>query len=107
MKSENNDMNKTDETESGFLFDLEKIIKDRKQNPVKDSYTNSLFNAGLKRIAQKVGEEATEVIIEAVDGDTEKFKNEAADLIYHLLVLIAEKDLSIDDIIAVLKKRHR
>ena len=106
MNSGNNDMNKTGEAETSFLFELEKIIKDRKKNPVEGSYTASLFGAGLKRISQKVGEEATELIIEAVDGDIEKFKNEAADLIYHLIVLLVEKDLSLNDIAEVLRERH-
>lgn len=90
-----------------FLYDLEKIILDRKQNPKEDSYTNSLFEKGLNKIAQKVGEEAVEVVIEAKDKNDELFKNESADLLFHLLVLFAEKNISLNEVIDVLKKRHQ
>ena len=96
------------ETNRGhFLSHLQKIIANRKNNPSEKSYTSSLFKEGLNRIAQKVGEEATEVIIEAKDSNSDKFKNEAADLIFHLLVLLEAKSVSLDEVIEVLEKRHK
>lgn len=93
--------------EFSFLFQLEKLINHRKQYPKQGSYTNSLFESGLNKITQKVGEEAVELVIEAKDSNDDLFKNEAADLLYHLLVLFAEKNISVNDIIAVLKQRHQ
>ncbi|MBA3601721.1 MAG: bifunctional phosphoribosyl-AMP cyclohydrolase/phosphoribosyl-ATP diphosphatase HisIE [Acidobacteria bacterium] len=90
-----------------FLFELEKTIRDRKTNPSDASYTTKLFQKGINKIAQKVGEEAVELIIEAKDDNTESFKNEAADLFYHLLVLFAEKEVELKDILETLKKRKR
>lgn len=90
-----------------FLQELQKIISDRKTNPSEKSYTSSLFKEGLNRMAQKVGEEATELIIEAKDNNPSLFKNEAADLIFHLLVLLEAKNVSLDEVIAVLEKRHQ
>ena len=89
-----------------FLSGLEEIISDRKSNPTDKSYTSSLFKKGVNAVAQKVGEEAVELIIEAKDNDAEKFKNEAADLLFHYLVLLKAKDFSLNDVIAVLKDRH-
>lgn len=89
-----------------FLYTLEGIIHDRKNNPVADSYTTSLFQKGINAIAQKVGEEAVELIIEAKDTDTDKFKNEAADLLFHYLILLQAKGLELNNIINVLKERH-
>jgi phosphoribosyl-AMP cyclohydrolase / phosphoribosyl-ATP pyrophosphohydrolase len=90
----------------GFLSTLEEIIRDRKENPSEKSYTSSLFRKGINKIAQKVGEEAVELIIEAKDRNPELFANEAADLIFHFLVLIREKNIDFHNIISVLKKRH-
>lgn len=90
-----------------FLSKLQQIIKDRKNNPSEKSYTASLFKEGINKIAQKVGEEATEVIIEAKDNDSEKFKNESADLLFHLLVLLEAKNVSLNEVIEVLEKRHK
>ncbi len=90
-----------------FLVQLEKIIDDRKKNPKPKSYTNHLFDAGIKKISQKVGEEATELIIEALDSDTERLKNEAADLIYHLLVLLSAKEIHLSEVVRVLEERHK
>lgn len=90
-----------------FLYRLEAVIADRKANPQPGSYTNKLLDAGIRRIAQKVGEEATEVVIDAVDGDDLRVKEEIADLMYHLLVLLAEKGIPLAEIMAVLEKRHR
>jgi len=89
-----------------FLDELEKIIEDRKENPTTQSYTGSLFNKGINAIAQKVGEEAFELVIEAKDNDADKFKNEAADLLFHYLVLLQAKECSLKDIVEVLKERH-
>lgn len=93
--------------EFSFLHYLESIILDRKQHPKDNSYTNLLFNKGLNKIAQKVGEEAVEVVIEAKDNNDELFKGEAADLLFHLLVLLAEKNIPLNDVLAVLKQRHK
>lgn len=93
--------------EFSFLHYLESIIQDRKQHPKDNSYTNLLFNKGLNKIAQKVGEEAVEVVIEAKDNNDELFKGEAADLLFHLLVLFAEKNISLNQVLAVLKDRHK
>jgi phosphoribosyl-ATP pyrophosphohydrolase/phosphoribosyl-AMP cyclohydrolase len=90
-----------------FLKLLEGIIRDRKKNPSDGSYTSSLFQKGMNKIAQKVGEEATELVIEAKDDNAELFRNEAADLLFHYLVLLAAKDTSLNDIVEVLKKRHK
>ena len=89
-----------------FLFYLESVIRDRRANPVEGSYTNHLFSRGLNRIAQKVGEEAVELIIEAKDNDRDLFLGEAADLMYHFLVLLAQKDYSLSEVIDVLTARH-
>jgi phosphoribosyl-AMP cyclohydrolase / phosphoribosyl-ATP pyrophosphohydrolase len=88
------------------LSSLEGIIKDRKINPVKGSYTTSLFESGINKVAQKVGEEAVELVIEAKDDNKELFLNEAADLMYHYLVLLTQKGHSLHDVLAILKKRH-
>ena len=89
-----------------FLFYLESVIRDRRANPTEGSYTNHLFSRGLNKIAQKVGEEAVELIIEAKDNDKELFLGEAADLMYHLLVLLCQKDSTLSEVIEVLKDRH-
>jgi phosphoribosyl-ATP pyrophosphohydrolase/phosphoribosyl-AMP cyclohydrolase len=90
---------------ANFIFELEKIIKDRKENPKEGSYTNLLFNKGMNKIAQKVGEEAVELVIEAKDNNPELFLNEAADLMYHYLVLLTAKGYALNDVITVLKNR--
>ena len=92
-------------TES-FLYQLENIIRDRKKNPSAKSYTSSLFKKGLRKIAQKVGEEATEVVIDAIDNQDDLLKEEISDLLYHLLVLMVEKDVSLAEIESVLATRH-
>ena len=89
-----------------FLYQLEEIISDRKDNPTEKSYTTSLFQKGINKIAQKVGEEATEVVIDAIDNNNERLKEETADLLYHLLVLLAEKNISLNEISDVLRNRH-
>lgn len=90
-----------------FLFELEKVIQARKTNPNENSYTSKLFQKGLNKIAQKVGEEAVELIIEAKDENSELFKAEAAEFIYHFLILLSAKNLELDDIIETLKRRSR
>ncbi|MDB5239837.1 MAG: bifunctional phosphoribosyl-AMP cyclohydrolase/phosphoribosyl-ATP diphosphatase, partial [Spirosoma sp.] len=78
----------------------------RKVNPSDTSYTASLFKKGLNKIAQKVGEEAVELVIEAKDSNDDLFRGEAADLLFHFLVLLEEKNMDLDDITAVLQSRH-
>lgn len=90
-----------------FLTHLESVIQQRKQEPSENSYTASLFKLGINKVAQKVGEEATELIIEAKDNNDELFLNEAADLLFHYMVLLAAKDKSLTDVINVLKTRHK
>lgn len=90
-----------------FLYTLEEIIEDRKKNAPEGSYTSKLFSAGLNKISQKVGEEATEVVIAALNENDEQFKDEAADLLYHLLVLLRAKGISLRDINTVLADRHQ
>ena len=90
-----------------FLFYLQGVIEDRKAHPQEGSYTNKLFSRGINRIAQKVGEEATELIIEAKDDNKELFLGEAADLMYHYLVLLVQKGYSLSEVIDVLKSRHK
>jgi len=89
-----------------FLLELETIITGRKNNPSEKSYTSSLFAKGINKIAQKVGEEAVELVIEAKDDDAELFKNEAADLLFHYLILLQAKGYKLNDIIDILKERH-
>ena len=89
-----------------FLLYLESVIRDRRTNPIEGSYTNHLFSRGLNKIAQKVGEEAVELVIEAKDDDKSLFLGEAADLMYHFLVLLAQKDSSLSEVVEVLKDRH-
>jgi phosphoribosyl-ATP pyrophosphohydrolase/phosphoribosyl-AMP cyclohydrolase len=98
--------NEKNRIEEDFLYQLERIIADRKANTQATSYTSSLFQEGINKIAQKVGEEVIELIIEAKDNNEELFKNEAADLIFHLLVLLQQKNCPLNDIMDVLKERH-
>jgi len=88
-----------------FLFVLEKIILDRKLHPRTESYTSRLFDEGLNRITQKVGEEAIEVVIAAMDDNTERLKSEIADLFYHLLVMLSAKEVSLTEVLEVLEAR--
>ena len=89
-----------------FLEMLENIIADRKNNPDEKSYTSSLFAKGINKIAQKVGEEAVELVIEAKDDNADLFKGEATDLLFHYLILLQAKGFRLNDIIGVLKSRH-
>jgi len=90
-----------------FLRSLEKIISGRKRYPVSGSYTSTLFKKGLNAIAQKVGEEAVELVIEAKDNHKKLFLNEAADLLFHILVLLREKNVELDEVLDILKERHK
>jgi phosphoribosyl-ATP pyrophosphohydrolase/phosphoribosyl-AMP cyclohydrolase len=96
-----------DANASGFVHQLQRIIEDRKANPSEKSYTTSLFEKGINKIAQKVGEEAIETVIEAKDDNDELFLNESADLLFHYLVLLTAKGKSLEDVEAVLKARHQ
>ncbi len=90
-----------------FLKYLQDLIENRKKELPEGSYTTKLFNAGINKIAQKVGEEAVELVIEAKDNDDGLFLNEAADLVFHLLVLLSAKNYRIEDVIKLLEKRHK
>ena len=89
-----------------FLSYLEEIIELRRKSSDGKSYVKSLFDKGINKIAQKVGEEATEIIIEAKDNNEELFLGEAADLLFHFIVLLRAKNVSLQDVIYVLKQRH-
>ncbi len=89
-----------------FLTELQDFINKRKEEMPEGSYTTSLFNKGINKIAQKVGEEALETVIEATNGSNEHLVYEASDLLYHLLVMLTEKGLRIEDVAAELQKRH-
>ena len=91
----------------GFLYVLEQIIANRISTKEQNSYTNNLYHRGLNKVAQKVGEEAVELIIEAKDTNAYLFKNEAADLLFHLLVLFKMKQVTIEDIEAILLLRSK
>ncbi len=92
---------------SFFLHHLERVIQDRKENHSEKSYTSSLFQKGINKVAQKVGEEAVELVIEAKDDNKDLFMGEAADLMYHYLVLLAAKGYTLEEVIQVLKERHQ
>jgi phosphoribosyl-ATP pyrophosphohydrolase/phosphoribosyl-AMP cyclohydrolase len=96
-----------EETPKGFIYELEQIVNQRIDNNVQESYTNRIFKKGINKIAQKVGEEAVELVIESKDDNPELFKNETADLLYHLLILLKAKGISLTDIEDVLSKRHK
>ena len=98
---ENNDMNPL-----LFLTELQDFINKRKEEMPEGSYTTSLFTKGVNKIAQKVGEEALETVIEATNGTNDHLVYEASDLLYHLLVLLTEKGLRIEDVASELQKRH-
>jgi phosphoribosyl-ATP pyrophosphohydrolase len=82
------------------------IIEDRKKNPIEKSYTSSLFQGGLSKIAQKVGEEGTEVVVAALAQDNQRLIEEVADLTYHTLVLLSARGLTPEQVVTELKKRH-
>jgi phosphoribosyl-AMP cyclohydrolase / phosphoribosyl-ATP pyrophosphohydrolase len=94
-------------SKTGFIDQLRTLIKDRKENPSDQSYTASLFAKGINKIAQKVGEEAVEIVIEAKDDNKDLFLGEAADLLFHYLVLLEAKGYELDEVVDVLIKRHK
>ncbi len=94
-------------SKTAFIDHLKGIIKDRKENPSDASYTASLFRKGINKVAQKVGEEAVEIVIEAKDNNKELFLGEAADLLFHYLVLLEAKDINLDEVLDVLISRHK
>lgn len=91
----------------GFLTHLEATIADRKENRTDKSYVSSLFEKGINKIAQKVGEEAVETVIEAKDNDDDLFLNESADLIFHFLILLQAKGYTLEDVVEILRNRGR
>jgi phosphoribosyl-AMP cyclohydrolase / phosphoribosyl-ATP pyrophosphohydrolase len=93
------------EDTKGFLYKLEKTIQNKIDTNDETSYTNKLFKTGINKVAQKVGEEAVELIIEAKDNNIDLFKNEAADLLYHFLILLKAKNTNLTEIEAVLQSR--
>jgi phosphoribosyl-ATP pyrophosphohydrolase/phosphoribosyl-AMP cyclohydrolase len=96
-----------EETPKGFLYELESVIEQRITENSEESYTSRLFNSGINKVAQKVGEEAIELVIESKDDNIDLFKNEAADLLYHFLILLKKKGLKLANIEEVLVGRHR
>ena len=95
-----------EETPKGFIYKLEQIINQRIIKNTEESYTNILYKKGINKVAQKVGEEAVELVIESKDNDIDLFKNEAADLLYHFLILLKAKNTDLQSIEEVLKMRH-
>ncbi|SFK45482.1 bifunctional phosphoribosyl-AMP cyclohydrolase/phosphoribosyl-ATP diphosphatase HisIE [Proteiniphilum acetatigenes] len=96
-----------DKQSKGFLYELENVIEKRITENPEGSYTSKLFSRGVNKVAQKVGEEAVELVIEAKDNNIDLFKNEAADLLYHFLILLKTKKLKLEDIEAILVERHK
>lgn len=90
-----------------FVADLQQLIHRRREEMPEGSYTTSLFKAGMNKIAQKVGEEAVELVIESGGRDDSRFLDEAADLVYHLLVLLSARGMDIRDVAGVLEERHK
>ncbi len=91
----------------GFLYELENLLRERKNASPDSSYTAQLYASGTKRIAQKVGEEGVETALAATVNDREELKNEASDLLYHLMVLLQDQSLSLSDVIDCLQTRHK
>lgn len=98
---------KADTADASFIMALEGVLAERKNADPDSSYTAKLYQKGIKRIAQKVGEEGVETALAATVGDLEELKNESADLLYHLLVLLQASNLSLADAIDILKERHK
>jgi len=92
---------------SGFLQQLERVIAERRGAPPDDSYTASLLASGRQRIAQKVGEEGVELALAGVGDDRERVVAETADLLYHVLVLLAARDVSLNEVLEELERRHQ
>jgi phosphoribosyl-ATP pyrophosphohydrolase/phosphoribosyl-AMP cyclohydrolase len=96
----------TNKPNYGFISALEALIADRKKNPSEKSYVTSLFAKGINKIAQKVGEEAVETVIEAKDSNDDLFLNEGADLLFHWLILLQAKGYSLQDVVEILEQRQ-
>ena len=96
-----------EETAKGFLYELEQTIAQRIDDNDENSYTNKLYRRGINKVAQKVGEEAVELVIEAKDQNDDLFRNEAADLLYHFLILLKTKNMTLEDIELTLKGRAK
>ncbi|PZU80439.1 MAG: bifunctional phosphoribosyl-AMP cyclohydrolase/phosphoribosyl-ATP diphosphatase [Chryseobacterium sp.] len=96
-----------EENDKGFLYELQQTISDKIDNNDENSYTNKLYKKGINKVAQKVGEEAVELVIEAKDNNDELFLNEAADLLYHYLILLKAKGFTIEDVERILKSRSK
>ena len=96
-----------EETDKGFLYELQQTISDKIDNNDENSYTNELYKRGINKVAQKVGEEAVELVIEAKDNNDELFLNEAADLLYHYLILLKAKGFTLEDVEKILKSRRQ
>lgn len=96
-----------DNPAKGFIYELQNIIGQRIDDDISESYTNKLYKKGINKVAQKVGEEAVELVIESKDDNADLFKNEAADLLYHLLILLKTKNFKLEDIEEVLRERHK
>jgi phosphoribosyl-AMP cyclohydrolase / phosphoribosyl-ATP pyrophosphohydrolase len=90
-----------------FLQQLENVIRQRRDQPDDNSYTTSLFKRGINKIAQKVGEEAVELVIEAKDDNADLFLNEASDLLFHYLILLSAKGYELGDVVKILESRHK
>jgi phosphoribosyl-ATP pyrophosphohydrolase/phosphoribosyl-AMP cyclohydrolase len=89
-----------------FVMELQDLLKSRKENLPEDSYTAKLFSKGIDKIVQKVGEEAVELIVESKNSDDERFLEEAADLLFHMMILLTERGYGLGDVVSVLKGRH-
>lgn len=96
-----------EESNKGFLYELQQTISEKIDTNDESSYTNELYRKGINKVAQKVGEEAVELVIEAKDNNDELFLNEAADLLYHYLILLKAKGFTIEDVEKVLKSRSK
>jgi phosphoribosyl-AMP cyclohydrolase / phosphoribosyl-ATP pyrophosphohydrolase len=99
--------NGKNEPHFGFLSELQRVIADRKNNPDPKSYTSQLFAKGINKVAQKVGEEAVELVIESKDTNDALFLNEAADLMYHYIILLQAKGFALEDVVKVLEGRQK
>ncbi|MEO4005521.1 MULTISPECIES: bifunctional phosphoribosyl-AMP cyclohydrolase/phosphoribosyl-ATP diphosphatase HisIE [unclassified Flavobacterium] len=95
----------SNQSDYGFLSELEQCIRNRKEEPLENSYISQLWKKGINKIAQKVGEEAVEMVIEAKDSDADLFLNESADLLFHYLILLQAKGFQLQDVVEILKKR--
>jgi len=98
---------KNEKCELSFLLELEQTIEARKNSPAQDSYTSKLFAEGINKVAQKVGEEAIEMVIESKDNNNDLFLNESADLLFHYLILLQAKGFKLQDVIAKLEGRKK